>query len=97
MLKKFSKSISKTLVKSLEIFTKILRILSFRKTSKIISESFENFQDVSRNTGSFRINAHDITASYSPWENFYAPGVAALCSMFYAVFVQVVIRTREHD
>ncbi len=49
------------------------------------------------NTGFFRINAHDVIASYAPWENFYAPGEAALCSVFHVVFVQVVFRTREHD
>ncbi len=49
------------------------------------------------NTGSFRKNTHNIIALYAPWENFYAPGVAALCSVFHAVFVQVVVRTREHD
>ncbi len=58
---------------------------------------FEPTGSYDNNTGSFRINAHDIIASYAPWENFYAPGVAALCSVFQAVFVQVVVRTREHD
>ncbi len=48
-------------------------------------------------TGSYRINAHDIITSYAPWENFYTPAVAALYSMFHAVFVQMVVRTREHD
>ncbi len=48
-------------------------------------------------TGSFRINTHDIIVSYAQWENFYAPGMAALCSAFHAVFVQGVVRTREHD
>ncbi len=48
-------------------------------------------------TGSFRISAHDIIASYVPWENFYALCVAALCSVFLAVFIQLVVRTREPD
>ncbi len=49
------------------------------------------------NTGSFRINTHDIIMSYAPWKDFYALGVAALYSVFHAVFVQVIVRTCEHD
>ncbi len=57
-------------------------IIQFQKNFNISVLVFDS-------TGSFKINAHDIIASYAPWENFYAPGVTALCSMSHAVFVQV--------
>ncbi len=47
-----------------------------------------------KSTGSIRINAPNIIASYAPWENFIPLDVAALCSTFHAVFVQVVVKTR---
>ncbi len=59
-------------------------------------EGCSTFQSM-RSTGSFRINAHNIIVPYMPSKNFYAPGVAALCSVFHAVFVQVVVKPREHD